>query len=89
VYPREVEIALEKHPGVAEAAVAGIPHPVWGEQVTAWVVLRAGHSLNAGDILEHAHTLLAAFKCPKQIYSLDVLPRNATGKIDRRKLLAS
>ena len=89
VYPREVEIALEKHPGVAEAAVAGIPDAVWGEQVTAWVVLSPGHSLNAGDILEHAHTLLAAFKCPKQIYSLEVLPRNAAGKIDRRKLLAS
>ncbi len=42
VYPREVEIALERHPAVAEAAVAGLPHPRWGEQVTAWVVPRPG-----------------------------------------------
>ena len=43
VYPREVEIVLEEHPSVAEVAVAGVPHERWGEQVTAWVVMREGH----------------------------------------------
>jgi malonyl-CoA/methylmalonyl-CoA synthetase len=89
VYPREVEIALEKHPAVAEAAVAGVPHSVWGEQVTAWIVLRPGHTAATEEILEHARGLLAPFKCPKHVYRLDALPRNHAGKIDRRRLTAA
>ena len=50
VYPREVEIALERHPAVAEAAVAGLPHPRWGEQVTAWVVPRAGTGVSRAGL---------------------------------------
>ena len=46
VYPREVELVLESHPAVAEAAVAGVPHRRWGEQVTAWVVLRPGREFD-------------------------------------------
>ena len=48
VYPREVELALEQHPSVAEAAVAGLPHPKWGEQVTAWIVPRPGAARQRG-----------------------------------------
>jgi acyl-CoA synthetase (AMP-forming)/AMP-acid ligase II len=100
VYPREVEIALERHPAVAEAAVAGLPHPRWGEQVTAWVVPRAGTALagaGAGEaavgpagleaeLMAHARTLLAAYKCPKQVFTLDALPRNELGKLNRAAL---
>jgi acyl-CoA synthetase (AMP-forming)/AMP-acid ligase II len=89
VYPREVEIALEKHPSVVEAAVAGVPNAEWGEQVTAWVVLRPGHALDAGALIAHARSLLVAFKCPKQVYRLDALPRNPVGKIDRLRLRAT
>ena len=86
VYPREAEIALENHPVVAEAAVAAVPHPRWGEQVTAWVVLRPGHPLDEGALIAHARTQLAAYKCPKQVFQLAALPRNALGKLDRRAL---
>ncbi len=89
VYPREVELALESHPAVAEAAVAALPHQRWGEQVTAWVVLRAGREFSAPDLIRHARTRLAAYKCPKQVFLLAELPRNQLGKLDRRALTAS
>jgi len=86
VYPREVEVALEEHPAVAEAAVAGLPHERWGEQVTAWVVLRAGHGFDQAALIAHARQRLAAYKCPKQVFQLSALPRNHVGKIVRSAL---
>jgi len=86
VYPREVEAALESHPAVAEAAVAGVPHPRWGEQVTAWVVLRPGATADAAALIAHARTQLAAYKCPKQVFQVTALPRTALGKLNRRAL---
>jgi malonyl-CoA/methylmalonyl-CoA synthetase len=88
VYPREVELALEGHPSVAEAAVAGVPHERWGEQVTAWVVLRPGHDFDERALIEHARTALAAYKCPKQVFELGALPRNHVGKVLRSALTA-
>ncbi|MEV4311647.1 AMP-binding protein [Actinocrispum sp. NPDC049592] len=81
VYPREVELALEEHPAVVEAAVAGVPDEKWGEQVTAWVVLR-----EPADLSTHARTRLAPYKCPKQIVEVTSLPRNHMGKIARQQL---
>ncbi|MGH3151601.1 MAG: class I adenylate-forming enzyme family protein, partial [Streptosporangiaceae bacterium] len=86
VYPREVEVALEEHPAVAEAAVAGLPHERWGEQVTAWVVLRAGHGFDEAALIAYARERLAAYKCPKQVFELPALPRNHVGKIVRSAL---
>jgi acyl-CoA synthetase (AMP-forming)/AMP-acid ligase II len=86
VYPREVEIVLEAHPSVAEAAVAGVPHERWGEQVTAWVVLRKGHEFDEADLIAHARTRLAGYKCPKRVFQLAALPRNQLGKIVRAAL---
>jgi acyl-CoA synthetase (AMP-forming)/AMP-acid ligase II len=86
VYPREVEIVLEGHPSVAEAAVAGVPHERWGEQVTAWVVLRDGHQLDEAALIAHARTRLAGYKCPKRVFQLAALPRNHVGKIIRSAL---
>jgi acyl-CoA synthetase (AMP-forming)/AMP-acid ligase II len=86
VYPREVEIVLEEHPSVAEAAVAGLPHERWGEQVTAWVVLRDGHGFDETGLIAHARTRLAGYKCPKQVFQLAALPRNHVGKIVRSAL---
>jgi acyl-CoA synthetase (AMP-forming)/AMP-acid ligase II len=88
VYPREVEIVLEDHPSVAEAAVAGVPHQRWGEQVTAWVVLRDGHGLDETALIAHARTRLAGYKCPKRVFQLTALPRNHVGKIIRSALPA-
>ena len=86
VYPREVEIVLEDHPSVAEAAVAGVPHTRWGEQVTAWVVLRVGHGFDEAALIAHARTRLAGYKCPKRVFQLAALPRNHVGKIVRSAL---
>ena len=86
VYPREVEVALESHPDVSEAAVAGVASERWGEQVTAWVVMKPGAAFDPGKLSEHAGTMLAPFKRPKEIKRLEALPRNHVGKIDRRRL---
>ena len=86
VYPREVETVLEEHPSVAEAAVAGIPHPHWGEQVTAWVTLRHGHDFDEAALITHARTTLAGYKTPKRIYLLPALPRTPLGKLQRTAL---
>ncbi len=89
VYPREVEIVLEAHPSVAEAAVAGVPDDHWGERVTAWVVLRDGCQLDEAGLIAHARTKLAAYKCPKRVFRLAALPRNQLGKIVRSALEAT
>jgi acyl-CoA synthetase (AMP-forming)/AMP-acid ligase II len=86
VYPHEVEIVLESHPSVAEAAVSGVPHSHWGEQVTAWVVIRPGCDFDQDALIAHARTALAAYKCPKQVFELAALPRNQTGKVVRSGL---
>ena len=86
VYPREVEIALESHPSVAEAAVSGVPDERWGERVTAWVVLQDGHGFDEAALIAHARTLLAGYKCPKRVFTLAALPRNHLGKIVRSAL---
>jgi malonyl-CoA/methylmalonyl-CoA synthetase len=88
VYPREVEIALETHPAVAEAAVAAVPHQRWGEQVTAWVVLRPGCAFAEDDLVAHARTRLAPYKCPKRVFQLTEVPRNHLGKVNRSALAA-
>jgi acyl-CoA synthetase (AMP-forming)/AMP-acid ligase II len=86
VYPREVEIVLEGHPSVAEAAVAGVPHNYWGEQVTAWVIVRPGHQFDEPALMAHARAALAGYKCPKQVFELAALPRNQVGKVVRSEL---
>jgi acyl-CoA synthetase (AMP-forming)/AMP-acid ligase II len=86
VYPREVETVLEDHPSVAEAAVAGVAHPHWGEQVTAWIALRPGHDFDEDALIAHAHTALAGYKCPKRIYLVPALPRTPVGKLQRTAL---
>lgn len=86
VYPREVELALEAHPGVQEAGVAGVADDRWGEQVTAWVVARTGTDLDTTALLEHTRARLAPYKCPKQVYVVADLPRTSLGKLQRSRL---
>jgi acyl-CoA synthetase (AMP-forming)/AMP-acid ligase II len=86
VYPREVEIALESHPSVAEAAVAGVADERWGERVTAWVVPADGYGFDEAALIAHARTLLAGYKCPKRVFQVAALPRNQLGKIVRSAL---
>jgi len=81
----EVEDAISLHPAVAEVAVIGIPDETWGELVTALVVTR-DPALTAQDIIAHCRAHLAGYKCPKRVEFSDVLPRTATGKVQKFKL---
>ena len=86
VYPREVELVLETHPAVQEVAVAGMPSDKWGEEVTAFVVPSGSAPLVESEIIAFAHERLAAYKCPKRVVTIDMLPRNAMGKVQRSVL---
>jgi len=86
VYPREVEDALVQHPGVAEAAVVGVPDPQTGEAVHAFVVPVDGNTLTADDVLAHAATRLARFKRPSTVEVVDELPHSVTGKVAKGRL---
>jgi acyl-CoA synthetase (AMP-forming)/AMP-acid ligase II len=87
IAPREIDEALLGHPDVAEAAAFGFPHPTWGEEIAAAVVLRNSNS--EPEILAHCRARLAEFKCPKKLYILPAIPRTATGKIQRNALAAT
>ena len=86
VYPREVEDVLLAHPEVQEAAVLGVPHPYTGESVKALVVLAPGSHLTAEELIAHAATSLARFKCPTAVTFVSELPHGATGKVSKGQL---
>ncbi len=87
VFPAEVEDVLGDHPDVAEVGVVGVPHPHTGEAVKAFVVLRAGATLDEQALIDHARDHLARYKCPTKVLFVDALPRSATGKLVRRQLV--
>jgi long-chain acyl-CoA synthetase len=87
VYPAEVEAVLCRHPGVADVAVYGIPDSRWGESVAAAVVPR-DPGLTAAELIAFTEGLLAGYKRPRTVLLLDQLPRNAAGKVLRRRLRA-
>ena len=88
VYATDVEAALYEHPAVQEVAVIGIPHPVLGEDVAAFVVLAAEAELAGGAeaLQRFCHERLADYKVPRRIVFCDELPRNATGKVLKDEL---
>lgn len=82
----EVERCLMEHPGVAEAAVVGLPHEYWGEAVAAVVILQPGRQVSEQNLLAHCRERLASFKVPKAIRLVEQFPRTATGKIQKHVL---
>jgi fatty-acyl-CoA synthase len=81
IYPAEVERVLLKHPEVVECAVIGRPDPKWDEVPVAYVIRRAGCSVEAANLKAHVLTQLARFKVPRDIIFVDDLPRTALGKV--------
>ena len=86
VYPAEVESALFGHAAIADVAVIGVPDDTWGEAVKAVVVLKPDAAASAEDIIRHARTTIAGYKCPKTVDFVTSLPRNASGKLLKREL---
>lgn len=86
VYPAEVENAILGCPGVADAAVIGVPDDRWGEAVKAIVVASPGASPAPADIIAWARQRIAGYKAPKSVDFIDALPRNPSGKVLRREL---
>jgi len=86
IYPRDVEEALYAFPGVAEAAVIGLPDTLMGEEVVAFVVLKPGQAATADEVAGFCQARLAKYKCPKEIRFVDALPKSPVGKILRKEL---
>jgi long-chain acyl-CoA synthetase len=86
VYPAEVEKILHEHPYVKESCVIGTPHPVWGEAVTAVIVLKNGETVTPNDFTHYCKGKIAGYKVPKIVHFVPELPRNAAGKILKREL---
>ena len=87
VYPKEVELLIDKLDGVVESAVIGLPHPDFGEQVTAVVVREpAATGLGERSVIDALKRDLAGYKVPKQVFFVDGLPRNSMGKVQKTAL---
>lgn len=88
ISPGAVEEALFSHPAVQEAAVVGIPDPLYGEEVKAFVVLHSGSVVSEEDLILHCLKILPRFKAPKSIVFLKDLPKSPVGKVLKRELRA-
>jgi len=86
VYPKEIELVLDALPDIVESAVIGVPHPDFGEAVTAVVVAAKGACLDESALIAALKTQLASFKVPKRVFVVDDLPRNAMGKVQKTEL---
>jgi long-chain acyl-CoA synthetase len=87
VFPTEVEAVLAGHPAVLEAAVVGLPHAELGEEVVAFVSLHAGARVGPSELVSYCRERMASFKYPRQVTILEALPRSATGKLLKFRLL--
>jgi malonyl-CoA/methylmalonyl-CoA synthetase len=86
VYPKEIEGYLDELPGVVESAVIGVPHPDFGEAVTAVVVADKANAVSAEAMLAALKGRIANYKVPKRVFVVDDLPRNTMGKVQKNVL---
>jgi len=87
VYPREIEEVLYEHPAVADAAVIGIPHPEYGEEIAAAVALAPGVTATPEELREHVKARVAPYKYPRLVWIIDTLPKGPSGKILKREIV--
>jgi acyl-CoA synthetase (AMP-forming)/AMP-acid ligase II len=88
IYPREIDEVLYQHPTVAAAAVVGIPDELYGEDVAAFIVLKAGAAVTEEEIVSFCRAQLADYKCPKTVRFVKEIPKGPTGKLLKRELAA-
>ena len=86
IYPREIDEVLYQHPAIAAAATIGVPDPLYGEEVAAYVVLKDGEQVTAEEIIDFCRQHLADYKCPKSVRIVDDIPKGPTGKLLKREL---
>jgi acyl-CoA synthetase (AMP-forming)/AMP-acid ligase II len=89
VFPLEVEDLLGRLPQIRECTVIGVPDDEFGQRLAAYVVLQPGAWLDAGSVREYVRSHLARFCVPRDVVFMDILPRNATGKVVPRLLPAA
>lgn len=87
VFPGEIEELLLRLPQVSEAAVVGVPDARFGQRAAAFIVLKTGLTLTDEHVRDHARRHAAKYAVPRDVYFVEELPRNATGKVVRRKLI--
>ena len=86
VYATDVEAVILEHPSVREAAVAGVPHDVLGEDIGAWIVVKPGEVVTTEELQVFCAERLADYKRPRVVHFVEELPRNATGKVTKHVL---
>jgi long-chain acyl-CoA synthetase len=86
VYPREIEEVLYEHPAVREAAVLGLPHDEYGEEVGAAVALKDGENATPEELRDFVKQQVAAYKYPRHVWFVEELPKGPTGKILKREI---
>ena len=86
IYHREIEDILCQHAAISQVAVIGVPHPKWGEAVTAVVVLRTGHTATVEELIALVAERKGSFQAPKRVEFIDSIPQTAVGKPDKKAL---
>ena len=86
IYPREIDEVLYQHPAVAAAATIGVPDPLYGEDVVAFVVLKDGKRTSEDELIKYCREHLADYKSPKTIRIVESIPKGPTGKLLKREL---
>jgi long-chain acyl-CoA synthetase len=86
IYPREIDEVLYQHPMIAAAATIGVPDPLYGEEVAAFIVLKSGATVTEEEIITFCREHLADFKCPKSVRLVSDIPKGPTGKLLKREL---
>jgi long-chain acyl-CoA synthetase len=87
IYPREIDEVLYQHPAVSAAATIGVPDPLYGEEVAAFVVLKDGMQAKEEELISYCRERLADYKCPKSIRIVAEIPKGPTGKLLKRELV--
>jgi long-chain acyl-CoA synthetase len=86
IYPREIDELLYQHPAVAAAATIGVPDPLYGEEVAAFIVLKNGTKVTEEELIDYCKSKLADYKCPKTVRFVTDIPKGPTGKLLKREL---